>query len=104
MRTAQYPASHVRESAGGAWVCAKRVQQLRGCGLTRGRVLSVSTLRVQVFTLDQLVTHLRKLLPSDDKAVSQEEKKAVEVPQGECVTTVIALTHSLSGSAKYFSA
>ncbi len=38
---------------------------------------------LQVLTLDQLVTYLRKLLPADDKAVAQQEQKQVEVPKGE---------------------
>ncbi len=37
---------------------------------------------MQVFSIDQLVTYLRKLLPSDEKAAVQEDKKDVEVPQG----------------------
>ena len=37
---------------------------------------------LQIFTLDQLLIMLRKLVPSDVIAAAAEEKKNVEVPQG----------------------
>lgn len=43
----------------------------------------VEAYAAEVLTLDQLLLHLRKLMPSDEKAAaSEEEKKQVEVPKG----------------------
>eukprot|EP00199_Chlamydomonas_sp_CCMP681_P001183 CAMPEP_0119101934 /NCGR_PEP_ID=MMETSP1180-20130426/823_1 /TAXON_ID=3052 ORGANISM="Chlamydomonas cf sp, Strain CCMP681" /NCGR_SAMPLE_ID=MMETSP1180 /ASSEMBLY_ACC=CAM_ASM_000741 /LENGTH=699 /DNA_ID=CAMNT_0007086121 /DNA_START=17 /DNA_END=2116 /DNA_ORIENTATION=+ len=36
----------------------------------------------EVFTLEQLLTYLRKLQPADEKAAAAEDKKEVEIPKG----------------------
>lgn len=56
---------------------------------------------LQVFTLDQLVTYLRKLLPSDaSTSAAAEEKKAVEAPQGECDEESVTVRRRVRGGVR----
>jgi hypothetical protein len=53
------------------------------------------TAALQILSIDQLVTYLRKLLPTDDKvAASEAEKKEVEVPKGEHDQSTVKLSCS----------